>query len=62
MKETGKSARHSLAAARALVENDPFLNEVDGRMLAQCAVCAACVIASIAILLFAVKGWVVTWC
>ncbi len=59
----GKEKAHGnfLADARALAKSDPFLNEFTPRMLAQCAVRSACCIALIAILLFAAKGWVVTW-
>lgn len=60
---TGKEKAHGniLADIRALIESDPFLNEFTPRMLAQCAVLSACCIALIAVLLFAAKGWVVTW-
>lgn len=60
----GKEKAHGnfLADARALAKSDPFLNEVTPKMLAQCAVWAACFIAFVAMLLFAAKGWVVTWC
>lgn len=57
----GKAHGSFLADVRALIESDPFLDEVDGKMIAECAVWALCFVAGVAILLFAAKGWVLTW-
>lgn len=47
----------SLAAIRAFLESDPLLREVDIEMVAQ----AACFVLGIFVVLFAAKGWVLTW-
>ncbi len=47
----------SLAAIRAFVESDPLLREVDIEMVAQ----AVCFVVGIFVVLFAAKGWVLTW-
>lgn len=54
----GKPTRGScLAAIRAWMESDPLLREVTPEMIAQ----AACFVFGVFVLLFAAKGWVVTW-
>ncbi len=47
----------SLAAIRAFVESDPLLREVNIEMVAQ----AVCFVVGIFVVLFAAKGWVLTW-
>ena len=46
-----------MAAIRAFVESDPLLREVDIEMVAQ----AVCFVVGIFVVLFAAKGWVLTW-
>ena len=46
-----------LPALRAFIANDPLLREVNIEMVAQ----AACFVAGIFVVLFAAKGWVITW-
>ncbi len=57
MTSKGKTHGESLAALRAFVQNDPLLREVNIEMVAQ----AACFVIGIFVVLFAAKGWVVTW-
>lgn len=56
---TAKEKTHGdgLAAVRAFVESDPLLSGFTLEMLAQ----AACFALGIFMVLFAAKGWVVTW-
>lgn len=56
---TGKEKTHGgcLTAIRAFIANDPLLREVNIEMVAQ----AACFVVGIFVVLFAAKGWVVTW-
>lgn len=46
-----------LPALRAFVANDPLLREVNIEMVAQ----AVCFVVGIFVVLFAAKGWVLTW-
>ena len=46
-----------MPALRAFIANDPLLREVNIEMVAQ----AACFVAGIFVVLFAAKGWVLTW-
>ena len=46
-----------LPALRAFIANAPLLREVNIEMVAQ----AACFVAGIFVVLFAAKGWVLTW-
>ena len=57
---TGKQKTHGTPPSmiRALVKNDPLLREVDIEMVAQ----AICFAIGVFVVLFAAKGWVVTWC
>lgn len=57
MPRNEKTHGESLAALRAFVQNDPLLREVNIEMVAQ----AACFVLGIFVVLFAVKGWVLTW-
>lgn len=56
---TAKEKTHGscLAALRAFVKNDPLLSGFTWEMLAQ----AACFVLGIFVVLFAAKGWVLTW-
>lgn len=57
MPRNEKTHGSSLAAFRAFVKNDPLLGGFTLEMLAQ----AACFVLGIFVVLFAAKGWVVTW-
>ena len=46
-----------LPALRAFVKNDPLLSGFTWEMVAQ----AACFVVGIFVVLFAAKGWVLTW-
>ena len=56
---TAKEKTHGngLAAVRAFIKSDPLLREVNIEMVAQ----AACFVVGIFVVLFAAKGWVITW-
>ena len=56
---TAKEKTHGngLAAVRAFIKSDPLLREVNIEMVAQ----AACFVVGIFVVLFAAKGWVLTW-
>ena len=56
---TAKEKTHGdcLAALRAFIKSDPLLREVNIEMVAQ----AACFVVGIFVVLFAAKGWVLTW-
>lgn len=57
MTEKEKTHGGCLPALRAFIANDPLLREVNIEMVAQ----AACFVVGIFVVLFAAKGWVVTW-
>lgn len=57
MPENGKTHGGCLQAVRAFKDSDPLLREVDVTMIARAALFAGAMFA----VLFAVKGWVVTW-
>lgn len=52
-----KTHGQCLAALRAFIKSDPLLREVNIEMVAQ----AACFVVGIFVVLFAAKGWVLTW-
>lgn len=56
---TSKEKTHGdcLAAIRAFLKNDPLIGGFTLEMLAQ----AACFVLGIFVVLFAAKGWVLTW-
>ena len=57
MPRNEKTRGGCLPALRAFIANDPLLREVNIERVAQ----AACFVAGIFVVLFAAKGWVVTW-
>lgn len=57
MPRNEKTHGESLAAIRAFIANDPLLREVNIEMVAQ----AVCFVVGIFVVLFAAKGWVLTW-
>ena len=57
MPRNEKTHGESLAAIRAFFKNDPLLREVNIEMVAQ----AVCFVVGIFVVLFAAKGWVITW-
>lgn len=57
MPRNEKTRGACLAALRAFVKNDPLLSGFTREMVAQ----AACFVVGIFVVLFAAKGWVLTW-
>ena len=61
MRGKGKARGGVLEDLRALVADVLLFGQDDPKMLAQEALAAAGIVLGIAILLFAAKGWVLTW-